>query len=157
STIAAIKAARALLLHNENFESVLIVTSDRESDESYRANADLSGISSDGASAALLTRGCRRNRIGAIEIRNYGEFNEGLFSSADNRLRLSLIRWSATYDAITNAVMRSGTPPDQFVQLVPSNVDMHGWHGVARRLGRPADFVYSRNLSEKAHVCCADG
>jgi len=158
SVLAAFSAACALLSTGRVRGSVLIVSSDRESNEDYRVNHDFSSISSDAASAALVTRDSTTNRIGAISIKNYSALNAGVSQAAfrQNIVRQRLIEWTAVHDVVSAVMNHRPEEPASFLRLLPSNMSARGWIGVAARLGHEADFVYTKNVGDKAHSFCAD-
>jgi|GEM_PF-4907537 len=158
SVLAAFKAARALLSERRACGAVLIVSSDRESNEEYRVNTDFTAIGSDAASAALVVPESAPNRIGAIAIKNYSALNAGvsLATLQKNIVRQRLIEWTAVHDVVRTSMNDGLGEGTAFLRLLPSNLGERGWFGVAKRLGREPDFVYTKNIGDKGHASCAD-
>jgi 3-oxoacyl-[acyl-carrier-protein] synthase III len=158
SILAALKVARALLSDGRVRGTVLVVSSDRECNEDYRISNDFTVITSDAASAVLVTSDATRNRIGPISIRNYSALNGGASPAAtqQNTIRQRLIEWTAIHDVVSSSMKEGLDQGADFLRLLPSNMAARGWLGIAKRLGRESDFVYTKNVSDKGHTCCAD-
>lgn len=151
----AIRMAEALMNVHAEMQSVLIVSSDRVYGERFRLR-QLSGIQSDGAACLLVTRNTRRNRIGALILRNYGRWYLGSDTNSAVEREMINLEWHYTRKVMQEAVAGCGIALSDFSCILPHNSDHKGWNSICNAMAIPHASLYPDNILQKGHACCSD-
>lgn len=155
SMIGALRIIRNLMAVEPNLRNVVVVTADTtRGPELWHGN--VTNVPSEGAAAIWVTRDCRRNRIGAIEIETVAGLHVGYSTTPEQRRMIDMTSQISTLRGIKSAITRSGLVPKNIVKLVPHNVSRPGWREVGKRFSAAEDFVFDRNIAEKGHAYCSD-
>jgi 3-oxoacyl-[acyl-carrier-protein] synthase-3 len=145
-----IRLARALLLAEPALEHVLCVCADRFPPEANREI--VYNLMSDGAAAALVSRGGERNRVVATTQITRGLYWDGE-SSHD---QLVAAYFPVAKKAIADALAQAGLTVDALDLLIPHNINAKSWDILAQVVGVPRARVYTDNIARVGHVVASD-
>lgn len=155
SMIGALRIIRNLMAVEPELRNVVVVAADTtRGPELWHQN--VTNVPSEGAAAIWVSRDCRRNRIGAIEIETVADLYVGYSATPNQRRMIDMTSQISTLRVIKSAIKRSGLTAANIVKLVPHNVSRPGWREVGKRFSDREDFVFDRNIAEKGHAYCAD-
>lgn len=155
SMIGALRIVRNLMMVEPDLDNAVIVTADTiRGPELMHRNQTY--VHSDGAAAIWVKRGCRRNRIGAIEVENVSDFHMGYRISEEQRRQYDMVSQIYSLRVIKRAIKNSGLTQESIAHLVPQNVSRPGWVEVGKRFNPREDFVFDRNIGDVGHACCSD-
>lgn len=155
SNAAAIHLAGALMASHAELRHAVVVSVDRVYGERFRLR-QMSGIQSDGAACLLISRNCRRNRIGALSLRNYGKWHQGSDTNAAVERDMINLEWHYTRKVMQQAVADSGVALEDYGCLLPHNSDHKGWISICKAMDIPLDILRADNILRKGHACCSD-
>lgn len=155
SMIAALRIIHNLMAVDPGLENVVVVTADTIRGPELWHN-DLGFAPSEGAAAIWIKRNCRRNRIGAIEVKIDADFHMGHMITPEQSVWYNMMAQMHTMRIIKLVIKRSALAVEDITKLVPHNVHLPGWREIGKRLSRSEDFVFDRNIIEKGHAYCSD-
>jgi 3-oxoacyl-[acyl-carrier-protein] synthase-3 len=147
---ATLRLARALLGAEPGVSHVLCVAADR-----FPAGAKreiVYNLMSDGACAAVVSRGESANRILATTQITRGAY----WDSTISHDQLIAAYFPLARRAIVEAVEAAGFGLHELDLLVPHNLNLKSWSILAQVLGIPLDRVYTRNIARIGHVVASD-
>lgn len=146
----AIRVARALLLAEPSLQHVLCVAADR-----FPAGARreiVYNLMSDGACAAVVSRGERRNRILAATQITRGAY----WDSSISHDQLIAAYFPLARRAILEAVAAAGLEIGEIDLLIPHNLNIKSWEILAQVVGIPLERIYTANIARIGHVVASD-
>ncbi|POZ62803.1 3-oxoacyl-ACP synthase [Chromobacterium alticapitis] len=155
SNAAAIQLVQALMASHPQLRRAVIVSVDRVYGERFRLR-QMSGVQSDGAACLLVARESRRNRIGALALRNYGKWHQGSDTNAAVEREMINLEWHYTRKVMQQAVADSGVALADYGCVLPHNSDHKGWISICKAMGIPLDILRADNILQKGHACCSD-
>ncbi len=148
---ATLRVARGLIAAEPGVNHVLCVASDR-----FPASAKreiVYNLMSDGACAAVVSRGEERNRLLAMTQITRGAY----WDSTISHDQLIAAYFPLARRAIVEAVEAAGCQSiDEIDLLIPHNLNLKSWGILAQILGIPLDRVYTRNIARIGHAVAAD-
>jgi len=134
---------------------VLCITADKVLGEEYR-NLGNRALTSDGASAFIVTRNAKHNVIRSVvasfDARYYGGIaaDSKLLNWRDQNYCMILCK------LINQAIERSGLDRDAFSKLLPSNFQLPHMRQITRLLKMAPEILFSENMESKGHAYNAD-
>jgi 3-oxoacyl-[acyl-carrier-protein] synthase-3 len=147
---AALRVARGLLLAEPSIDNVLCVAADRFPASARREI--VYNLMSDGACAAVVSRGARANRIlGSAHITR-GAYWDG----TTNHDQLIAAYFPLARRAIVDAVEAAGLQVSDLDHLIPHNLNRKSWEILARIVGIPLAKIYTENIARVGHVVASD-
>ncbi len=150
SMFAALRAARALLLSEEDLRSVLCVAADKFPAGHPR---DLAyNLVSDGSCAALVRRGASRNRIIACAQVTKGS----LWNSEEFENEIIASYFPTAAALIERTLCRAGLKIEDVALVIPHNVSLRSWEILGRLIGCPTDRIYTENIARIGHTIASD-
>lgn len=155
SAVCAIRLVRSLMWRHAELDNVIVVSADKVHDEAWR-NISYYAIQSDGGSALWLSRGARRNVVGAITYSHDARYYQGVAKSAALSMQFSLNYAVNAHFMISQVMQQSGWSLADVEALLPMNANLTAFKQVVQMLGLPLEKLYTRNISEVGHVCCSD-
>jgi 3-oxoacyl-[acyl-carrier-protein] synthase-3 len=147
---AAIRVARALILAEPSLNNILCVASDR-----FPANASreiVYNLMSDGACAAVVSRGARSNRVLAAAQITRGTYWDSTISHDQLIAAYFPLARRVIFDALDAAELKV----DDLALLIPHNLNLKSWEILARVVGIPIGKIYTANISRIGHVVASD-
>jgi 3-oxoacyl-[acyl-carrier-protein] synthase III len=147
---ATIRVARAMIIAEPSVHHVLCVAADR-----FPAGAQreiVYNLMSDGACAAVVSRGERSNRILAT-----AQITRGVYwDSTISHDQLIAAYFPLARHVILEAVHAAGLKIDEIDLLIPHNLNIKSWEILAQIIGIPFERVYTANISRIGHVVASD-
>ena len=146
----AIRVARALLLAEPTVHHVLCVAADRFP---ARARREIVyNLMSDGACAAVISRGQPANRIlASVQI------TRGMYwDSSISHDQLIAAYFPLARRAILEAVAAAGLTIGDIDLLIPHNLNIKSWEILEQIVGIPLDRIYTANIARIGHVVASD-
>ena len=147
---AAMRVARALLLAEPTLNHVLCVAADRF--PPYAKREIVYNLMSDGACAAVISRGCSTNRILATRQITRGAY----WDSSISHDQLIAAYFPLARRAILEAVTAAALTIDDIDLLIPHNINIKSWEILSQVLGIPMQRIYTANISRIGHVVASD-
>jgi 3-oxoacyl-[acyl-carrier-protein] synthase-3 len=146
----AIRVARALLLAEPALRHVLCVAADRFPPHARREI--VYNLMSDGACAAVVSRGQQANRIlASVQI------TRGMYwDSCISHDQLIAAYFPLARRAILEAVSAAGLEVGDIDLLVPHNLNIKSWEILEQIIGIPLDRIYTANIARIGHVVASD-
>ena len=145
-----VRLASGILHAEPRIEHVLCVSADRFPE---RANREIVyNLMSDGACAAVLSRGAPGNRILAIEQVSRGVYWDG----EANHDRLIAATFPLARQVLTAALAQAQLKVDDLALLVPHNINVKSWEILAQVLGLPVDRIFTDNIARFGHAVASD-
>ena len=149
SFMMALKVVQQLMAYDESLNNVLIVGADKVLDEGSR-NIEIMQMESDGAAAALVQRGCNKNKVLSIECITHGEYFAGVGSQTSanaNTHRMMFL--------ILNRLIRRSVEGiidlDEINAILPHNVNPPGLQQVVRSLRLSKEILFDECIAENGH------
>ncbi|WP_186161756.1 3-oxoacyl-ACP synthase [Burkholderia gladioli] len=155
SVAAGVEVVRALMRKHATLDAAVIVSSDRVYGEDYRMR-QVSGVQCDGAAAMLLTRNCRRNRLGGIAMETNAKWWRGSDTVSKNEADMIALEWPYTRRVLDAAVALEAHPLEAYGLLLPHNADMAGWYSLCRAMRIAPERLHAANILAHGHACCSD-
>lgn len=150
TVFSALRIGRAMLLAEPDLGAVLCVAADRFPPGASREM--VYNVVSDGASAALLRRGCPANRILAC-----GHVTKGACWDAGGMESEIIAAYFPTARSVIHATLdRAGLKPDDIAWIVPHNVSLRSWKILLGVLGLPRDRLFADNIARVGHTIASD-
>ena len=147
---AALRTARALIASEPDVNHVLCVAADRFPRDAKREI--VYNLMSDGACAAVVSRGAASNRILAIRQITRGTY----WDSTMCHDQLIAAYFPLARRVILEAVGCAGLDLAAIDLLVPHNLNLKSWTILAQVLGVPLGRVFTRNIARIGHVVASD-
>jgi 3-oxoacyl-[acyl-carrier-protein] synthase-3 len=147
---AALRTARALLASEPELDHILCVAADRFPRDARREI--VYNLMSDGACAAVVSRGHSSNRILSATQITRGAYWDGTVSHD----QLIAAYFPLARKAIVDAVERAGIGIDALRLLIPHNLNLKSWSILAQVVGIPLERIYTRNIARIGHVVASD-
>jgi 3-oxoacyl-[acyl-carrier-protein] synthase-3 len=147
---AALRVARALLLAEPSVDHILCVAADRFPPLAKREI--VYNLMSDGACAAVISRGHASNRILATRQITRGVY----WDSSISHDQLIAAYFPLARRAILEAVASAGLIIDDIDMLIPHNINIKSWEILSQVLGIPMQRIYTTNVSRIGHVVASD-
>jgi 3-oxoacyl-[acyl-carrier-protein] synthase III len=146
----ALRVARALLLAEPAVNHVLCVAADRFP---ARARREIVyNLMSDGACAAVVSRGQPANRILATV-----QITRGMYwDSSISHDQLIAAYFPLAKRAILEAVFAAGLEIGGIDLLVPHNLNIKSWEILGQVVGIPLERIYTANIRRIGHVVASD-
>jgi 3-oxoacyl-[acyl-carrier-protein] synthase-3 len=146
----AIRVARALLLAEPALRHVLCVAADRFPPRASREI--VYNLMSDGACAAVVSRGQPANRIlASVQI------TRGMYwDSCISHDQLIAAYFPLARRAILEAVAAAGLTVGDIDLLIPHNLNIKSWEILEQIIGIPLDRIYTANIARIGHVVASD-
>jgi 3-oxoacyl-[acyl-carrier-protein] synthase-3 len=147
---ATLRLARGLIGAESGVNHVLCVAADR-----FPAGAKreiVYNLMSDGACAAVVSRGETANRILSTAQITRGAY----WDSTISHDQLIAAYFPLARRAIVEAIEAAGCRLDEIDLLVPHNLNLKSWGILSQVLGIPLDRVYTRNIARIGHVVASD-
>lgn len=147
---AAIRVARALILAEPSVNNVLCVAADR-----FPAGARreiVYNLMSDGACAAVVSRGADTNRILATAQITRGAYWDGSVSHD----QLIAAYFPLARRVILEALEAAGLRLGELDHFIPHNLNLKSWEILARIVGIPLAKIYTANIARVGHVVASD-
>ena len=147
---AAIRVARALILAEPSVNDVLCVAADR-----FPANARreiVYNLMSDGACAAVVSRGERSNRLLATAQITRGAY----WDSTVSHDQLIAAYFPLARRVILEALEAAGLETADIDLLIPHNLNLKSWEILAQVVGIPIEKIYTANIARIGHVVASD-
>jgi 3-oxoacyl-[acyl-carrier-protein] synthase-3 len=150
SIFSAVRLGRAMLAAEDDIRSVLCVSADRLPAGSAREL--VYNVISDGACAALLRRGARRNGIVAC-----GQVTKGAFWDAGSLEHEIIAAYFPTARTVIQDTLRkAGLSLDDIAWIIPHNVSLRSWEILLGLLDCPREKLFSDNIARVGHTIAAD-
>jgi 3-oxoacyl-[acyl-carrier-protein] synthase III len=150
STFAALRMARAMIADDSEFDAVLCVSADKFPPGEPR---DLVyNVVSDGASAALVRRNSRRNRIVACTQVTKGAMWDG--GSLENEIVAAY--FPTAKSVIEQTLAKAGLTIDDISLVIPHNVSARSWEILGKLIGCPPHLIYTENIRCVGHTIASD-
>jgi 3-oxoacyl-[acyl-carrier-protein] synthase-3 len=150
SIFAALRHARALLLAEEDLQSVLCVSADKFPPGHPRDLAYT--LVSDGACAALVRRNSSKNQIVACT-----QVTKGAHWDTETIENEIIASYFPTATALIDSTLRkAGLTIDDIALVIPHNVSLRSWEILGRLIGCPADRIYTDNIAAVGHTIASD-
>jgi 3-oxoacyl-[acyl-carrier-protein] synthase-3 len=146
----AIRVARALILAEPAVNNVLCVAADR-----FPAGARreiVYNLMSDGACAAVVSRGAVENRILSTAQITRGAYWDGTVSHD----QLIAAYFPLARRVILDALEAANLSVDQLDHFIPHNLSRKSWEILARIVGVPLSKIYTENIARIGHVVASD-
>jgi 3-oxoacyl-[acyl-carrier-protein] synthase-3 len=147
---AAIRVARALIIAEPSIDHVLCVAADRFPPQARREI--VYNLMSDGACAAVVSRGQASNRILATVQITRGVY----WDSTISHDQLIAAYFPLARRAILEALDAAGLKIADVDLLIPHNLNMKSWEILAQILGIPLERIYTANIARIGHVVASD-
>lgn len=147
---AALRVARALILAEPSVNNVLCVAADR-----FPAGARreiVYNLMSDGACAAVVSRGAPANRVLAMSQITRGAYWDGTVSHD----QLIAAYFPLARRVILEAIDAAGLGVDELDYFIPHNLNHKSWEILARIVGIPLSKIYTANIPRIGHVVASD-
>ena len=109
-------------------------------------------LMSDGACAAVISRGCSTNRILATRQITRGAY----WDSSISHDQLIAAYFPLARRAILEAVTAAALTIDDIDLLIPHNINIKSWEILSQVLGIPMQRIYTANISSIGHVVASD-
>jgi len=150
SIFAALRIARAMIMAEDDLKSVLCVSADkfppgRQRDLIYN-------VVSDGACAALVSRGSARNRI--VECTHVTK--GALWDSGSLENEILAAYFPTAKSLIEKTLEKAGLTIDDIALVIPHNVSLRSWEILGRLIGAPPERVYTENIGRVGHTIASD-
>jgi 3-oxoacyl-[acyl-carrier-protein] synthase III len=147
---AALRVARGLLAAETSLKHVLCVAADRFPGRSKREI--VYNLMSDGACAAVVSRGHEANRIlSTVQI------TRGVYwDSSISHDHLIAAYFPLARRAILEAVAAASLTIGEIDLLIPHNLNVKSWEILAQLVGMPLDRIYTANIARIGHVVASD-
>jgi 3-oxoacyl-[acyl-carrier-protein] synthase III len=150
STFAALRMARAMIADDRDLDAVLCVSADKFPPGEPR---DLVyNVVSDGASAALVRRNARRNRIVASTQVTKGAMWDG--GSLENEIIAAY--FPTAKSVIDQTLVKAGLTIADISLVIPHNVSARSWEILGKLIGCPPHLIYTRNIRCVGHTIASD-
>ena len=146
----ALRVARALILAEPSVNDVLCVAADRFPPNSRREI--VYNLMSDGACAAVVSRGERTNRVIATAHLTRGAY----WDSTISHDQLIAAYFPLARRVILEALDAAGLQPRDLRLLIPHNLNLKSWEILAQVLGLPIEKIYTANIARIGHVVASD-
>lgn len=146
----ALRVAAALLVAEPGLRHVLCVAADRFADGTRREI--VYNLMSDGACAAVVSRGQRSNRILGMAQITRGAY----WDSTVSHDQLIAAYFPLARRAILDAVAAAGLTVGDIDLLVPHNLNIKSWEILAQVVGIPLERIYTANIARIGHVVASD-
>jgi 3-oxoacyl-[acyl-carrier-protein] synthase-3 len=146
----ALRVARALIVAEPSVNHVLCVAADRFPASARREI--VYNLMSDGACAAVVSRGQLANRILATQQITRGAY----WDSCVSHDQLIAAYFPLARRAIYEAVEAAGLTINEIDLLIPHNLNIKSWEILAQVLGMPIERIYTANIARIGHVVAAD-
>jgi 3-oxoacyl-[acyl-carrier-protein] synthase III len=147
---AAIRVARALLVAEPSVHHVLCVAADRFPPHARREI--VYNLMSDGACAAVVSRGQSTNRILATVQITRGVY----WDSSTSHDQLIAAYFPLARRAILEAVAAAGLELGQIDLLIPHNLNIKSWEILAQVAGIPLERIFTANIARIGHAVASD-
>ena len=147
---AALRVARGLLLAEPSVSHILCVAADRFPPSAKREI--VYNLMSDGACAAVISRGCSSNRILATRQITRGAY----WDSSISHDQLIAAYFPLAKRAILEAVAAAALTIDDIDLLIPHNINIKSWEILSQVVGLPMRRIYTANISRIGHVVASD-
>ena len=147
---AAIRVARALILAEPSVNNVLCVAADRFPVDARREI--VYNLMSDGACAAVVSRGARSNRILATAQITRGAYWDG----TANHDQLIAAYFPLARRVIVESLEAAGLRVGELDHLIPHNLNHKSWEILARIVGIPLAKIYTANIARFGHAVASD-
>ena len=147
---AAIRVARALILAEPSVNNVLCVAADRFPADARREI--VYNLMSDGACAAVVSRGARSNRFLATAQITRGAYWDGTVSHDQLIAAYFPLARRVILEALEAARLKVG----ELDHLIPHNLNRKSWEILARIVGIPLAKIYTANIPRIGHVVASD-
>jgi len=147
---ATLRIARAMILAEPSVDHVLCVAADR-----FPAGARrevVYNLMSDGACAAVVSRGHDSNRILATTQITRGAY----WDSSISHDQLIAAYFPLARRAILEAVSAAGLRVGEIDHLIPHNLNIKSWEILAQVVGIPLDRIYTANIAAFGHAVATD-
>lgn len=150
SIFAALRMARALIIAEDDLEAVLCVSADkfpagRPRDLAYN-------LVSDGACAALVRRGERRNRIVECTQVTKG----ALWDSEEIENEIIAAYFPTATGLVERTLAKAGLEMDDIALVIPHNVSLRSWEILGRLIKCPPERIYTENIARVGHTIASD-
>jgi 3-oxoacyl-[acyl-carrier-protein] synthase-3 len=147
---ATLRVARGLLSAEASVKHVLCVAADRFPGRCKREI--VYNLMSDGACAAVVSRGHEANRIlSTVQI------TRGVYwDSSISHDQLIAAYFPLARRAILEAVAAAGLTIGEIDLLIPHNLNVKSWEILAQVVGMPLDRIYTANIARIGHVVASD-
>jgi 3-oxoacyl-[acyl-carrier-protein] synthase III len=150
SIFAALRIARAMILSEDDLDTVLCVSADKF--PAGRPRDLIYNVVSDGAAAALVRRGAERNRI--VEC---AQVTKGaLWDSGSLENEIVAAYFPTAKSLIERTLAKAGLTIDDIALVIPHNVSMRSWEILGKLIGCPTDRIYTRNIRCAGHTIASD-
>ena len=147
---AAMRVARALVLAEPSVNNVLCVAADRFPADARREI--VYNLMSDGACAAVVSRGAPSNRILSMAQITRGAYWDGTVSHDSLIAAYFPLARRVILDALEAANLRV----DELDHLIPHNLNRKSWEILAQIVGIPLAKIYTANIPRIGHVVASD-
>lgn len=146
----AARLARGLLAAEPSLRNILLVAADRFPSEANREIVYT--LMSDGACAAIISRGGERHRLLSCTQVTRGAY----WDNERSHDQLVAAYYPLARQSFEEALQAAGTTSAQLKRVIPHNVNLRSWETMAKVLGVPLEKVYSRNIARHGHAVAAD-
>ena len=147
---AAMRVARALVLAEPSVNNVLCVAADRFPADARREI--VYNLMSDGACAAVVSRGAPSNRILSMAQITRGAYWDGTVSHD----QLIAAYFPLARRVILEALEAADLRVDELDHLIPHNLNHKSWEILAQIVGIPLAKIYTANIPRIGHVVASD-
>ncbi len=147
---AAVRVARALILAEPSVHNVLCVAADRFPASARREI--VYNLMSDGACAAVVSRGERSNRVLATAQITRGAY----WDASVSHDQLIAAYFPLARRVILEALAAAGLEPGDLHLLIPHNLNLKSWEILAQVVGIPIGKIYTANIERIGHVVASD-
>jgi 3-oxoacyl-[acyl-carrier-protein] synthase-3 len=147
---AALRVAKAVVIAEPSVREVLCVASDRFPAAAQREI--VYNLMSDGACAAIVSRGSGANRILASSQITRGAYWDGTASHD----QLIAAYFPLARRVILDALEEAGLGVDDLDYFIPHNLNRKSWEILSRIVGIPLAKIYTENIPRIGHVVASD-
>jgi 3-oxoacyl-[acyl-carrier-protein] synthase-3 len=147
---AALRTARGLIASEPEINHVLCIAADRFPRNARREI--VYNLMSDGACAAVVSRGHESNRILSTAHVTRGAY----WDAGVSHDQLIAAYFPLARQVIHEAVHRAGFELDELDLFIPHNLNLKSWSILAQVIGLPLDRFFTRNIARIGHVVASD-
>jgi 3-oxoacyl-[acyl-carrier-protein] synthase-3 len=154
SIITVLRMARDLL-RSGTAETVLAIGVDSFVGSLRRDIQDIS-LMGEGASAALIRRGCPTNRLVALANVVEGAFYRTIACSTEEWERFNLLYFITANRLIRRTLDSVSLLLDDIALVVPHNINRASWARLCNQLRLPQEKFFDENIDRCGHICGSD-
>ena len=154
SIISALRVARSLIASGAA-RTALLIGVDSFAGSLKREIDDIT-LQGEGATAALVRKDCRTNRVLALSNTVEGSLFRGISCTAEENERFNLLYFLTSRRIIRSTLNSLSLTLDDIRLIIPHNINYSSWFRLLDQLKCPRDKFYGDNIGRYGHICGSD-